>query len=264
MVLPQYLYNAYKKLSSCSVVKSHRTSEYALYEMDDIINSAFPSCYDTEGNAQKDLIRTMYLANQTEFIKYITNSSNKLNALILWTESRRIVLYFKLNGIVNIIFDDKTKKYKTVLCKPNLYSDMPHKPTQQTTSLILNNVRKTSIKTAKFADYRILQSPNRLSETTTLTKNATLPTNKDKTTALDYNKIITQLRDDNHDEKTDSVAININPNNTQHAHTNNIAHANNITNANANANTNTTNQVNHLLDWSNLSKIDNWADFNDV
>jgi hypothetical protein len=103
MSLPRRLYKLYRDAAACDLVKHSNTSEKALAEFKCILNEAQASD-DTE-IAQRALIWGMYQSNTAGCIAYISNPRNRVGALILWTESKRIANYFNLYGKAYVSWD---------------------------------------------------------------------------------------------------------------------------------------------------------------
>lgn len=109
MALHKRLYDCYKLVTKCKLVTGD-TSDDAIAEFQTLLNNAQP-VDDAEELAKRSLTKGMYYSNQDGFIKYISTTSNRVSALILWTESKRIVKFFDLQGKVHLSWNDETNTY---------------------------------------------------------------------------------------------------------------------------------------------------------
>lgn len=109
MALPKRLYDCYKLVTKCKLLAGD-TSDDAITEFQTLLNNAQP-VDDVEELAKRSLTKGMYYSNQEGFIRYISTTSNRVSALILWTESKRIVKFFDLQGKVHLSWNDETNTY---------------------------------------------------------------------------------------------------------------------------------------------------------
>lgn len=109
MSLPKRLYDIYKSVSQCAAVTGTITDE-TLLEFQNLINSAQPTD-NAEELTQRALVKSMYYSNPIGFIQYISLSKNRVGALILWTESKRIVRFFNLQGKVHLSWNSENQHY---------------------------------------------------------------------------------------------------------------------------------------------------------
>ena len=103
------LYNCYKQVLNCSLVKTKEISKENLEDFENILNTSLPNGSDEV--AQHTFCRTMYYNNPVGFIKYISFKKNKASSYILWTESKKIIRYFGLQGLVHLTWNKETGKY---------------------------------------------------------------------------------------------------------------------------------------------------------
>ena len=103
------LYQCYKKVAVCNLVKTREATVENITEFKQLLNDSLPR--DSTEAAMKSFTRGLYNSNQVGFLKYITNKDNRVSSLILWTESKRIVRYFRLSGLVFILWNDAENRY---------------------------------------------------------------------------------------------------------------------------------------------------------
>ena len=110
MALPKKLYDCFKQITKSKLL-ANDTSDDAITEFQTLLNSAQPLADDHVENAQRSIVKSMYYSNQDGFMRYISSSANRVSALILWTESKRIVNFFELHGRVHLSWNDETSSY---------------------------------------------------------------------------------------------------------------------------------------------------------
>ena len=91
MSLPKNLYTIYRALSNCTAVTTQVINDQTLLEFQTLVNQAQPNAADVEGNTQRAFTKSLYYSNPIGFMHYITMTRNRVAALVLWTESKRIV-----------------------------------------------------------------------------------------------------------------------------------------------------------------------------
>jgi len=111
MSLPKRLYDLYRQISQCPLVQTGEVTDETLEEFQNLLNEAQPQMDNPEEHAYRSLTKSMYHSNPVGFIKYISVSRNRVSALILWTESKRIVRFFSLQGRVHLSWDPTTQNY---------------------------------------------------------------------------------------------------------------------------------------------------------
>jgi hypothetical protein len=109
MSINNKLYNCYKKILNCPLVKSKEVNKENLEEFEKLLNSSLPN--GNEEVAQYAFCRTMYYSNTIGFVRYVSFKKNKVSSHILWTESRQIIRYFGLQGLVHLSWNKETGKY---------------------------------------------------------------------------------------------------------------------------------------------------------
>lgn len=106
MSLPERIIESYEKIKNSDLILNKVLSEENIIEFQNNLNYAQPE-NDDELKMQS-LVQYMYKANPINFIKFLLRS--RLHHLILWTESKCIVKYFGIYGIVYIKWDDNQYK----------------------------------------------------------------------------------------------------------------------------------------------------------
>lgn len=106
MKFPKNLYQGYQLLKTCSLVQKRDYSAAALQEFVDILNSCQPNPEDMD---RFSTVKDFYNASKHEYLKYIRNSH--LECTVPWTESKTIVNWFRLNGVVYLSYDYISNKY---------------------------------------------------------------------------------------------------------------------------------------------------------
>lgn len=121
MSLPKRLYDTYRSIQNCALLKNNDVSESALKEFENLLNESQPNTEDEQ--KYQFVVRGMYHSNPVGFTKYVSGPRNNVGALILWTESKRIVAYFNLKRRIHISWDKETKLYVVTLHKNMLSAD---------------------------------------------------------------------------------------------------------------------------------------------
>ena len=116
MALPQELYDAYKSLRGCELVRERRFTDKTIEEFQTFLNLAQPHnghSVETKSrlNINRELIRNIYKFNPMAFTNYISTPANRVPCLILWTESQKIVEHFGLKRFIHIGWDGDEKRY---------------------------------------------------------------------------------------------------------------------------------------------------------
>lgn len=111
MSLPKQLYDVYKQICQCPLVQNWEVTDETLAEFQQLLNAAQPASDNVEGNAQRTLTKAMYHSNPIGFMQYVSVRRNRVSALILWTESKRIVRFFELQGRVHLSWDSAKQQY---------------------------------------------------------------------------------------------------------------------------------------------------------
>lgn len=109
MSLPKRIYDLYRDLQASELVTSQKPTDENMAAFANLLNQCNPST--PEETAQRDLVRGMYYSNPVGFLKYISLARNRVSALILYTESKRVAKFFNLNGLVHIKWDETTSTY---------------------------------------------------------------------------------------------------------------------------------------------------------
>ena len=110
MSLYKNLYDGFKAVQNSRLVQSKGpVTDEDLEEFENLLNDAQPQ-NETERNYQQ-FFKGMYHSNPLGCIKYIYTGKNNVSACILWTESKRIIRYFNLQGRVHLSWNKETSKY---------------------------------------------------------------------------------------------------------------------------------------------------------
>ncbi len=123
MSLPKRIYELGKAIANSDLVLTKSPTPQNIAQFRDLLNQSFP--VDEKEAAQRELVRSMYYCNPFGFLQYISISRNRVKALILWTESKRIARFFELNRCVHISWNETTGLYDVVLYVPRDNSDVP-------------------------------------------------------------------------------------------------------------------------------------------
>lgn len=127
MSLPKYLYEPFKLITQCALVQSKEVTDENLKEFEQLLNQAQPTP-NTEAVIQQNFLKSMYYSSPNNLIKYIRQPVSHVGALVLWTESRRIVQFFNLQRLVHISWRDN--KYHVTKYVEQPYRD-PSKNTRR-------------------------------------------------------------------------------------------------------------------------------------
>jgi hypothetical protein len=110
MKYPSKLFQNYRAIKNCGLIKTKIVSEENLNEFEDLLNASQP-CLDNDSDEsiKYNSMKEFYLLNKHKFIDLIRNT--KLECLILWTESKSIINWFHLSGIVYLSYNYESKLY---------------------------------------------------------------------------------------------------------------------------------------------------------
>jgi hypothetical protein len=112
MSLPKRLYELFRELLETELVKSRKATAENMLVFQNLLNQANPT--SEAESAQHELVRGIYFSNPGSFAEYLRERRNRASALVLWTESKRIVKFFNLDGAVHISWDETEKTYRVV------------------------------------------------------------------------------------------------------------------------------------------------------
>jgi hypothetical protein len=107
MKLPRTLYVGYNLLKKSRVSVKKENDEEALSYFQNILNEAQPKT--PEDLILHRFVKGMYNENKNRFLSFIKNTS--FECLVLWTESRSIVNYLGLRGVVYTKWTGKETLY---------------------------------------------------------------------------------------------------------------------------------------------------------
>ena len=106
MRLPKSLYTGYRLLKKSRAVVSKQNDKEAITYFQNILNAAQPKEEDFE---LYKIVKSMFNENKYKFLKFITDT--KFECWVLWTDSRSIINYFKLRGVLYIKWLGKDDLY---------------------------------------------------------------------------------------------------------------------------------------------------------
>jgi hypothetical protein len=110
MHFPKHLYHGYQSIKNCALVRNKSYTQETLKEFETMLNSSQPR----DDCMEKFItVKDFYNANKFGFQKFIKGSP--LECTILWTESKSIVNWFHLRGIVYLSYDHKNNRYRVQL-----------------------------------------------------------------------------------------------------------------------------------------------------
>lgn len=110
MKFPKQLYNGYRAIVNCRLIKSQDYSPQALREFETILNDCQPL---TEHMERFNTVKDFYNTNKYNYQKFIRGT--QLECTILWTESKSIVNWFQLRGVIYLSYDYRDNQYRVEL-----------------------------------------------------------------------------------------------------------------------------------------------------
>lgn len=116
MSLPQRLYQLYREVTACELVKTRQATPENMLQFQNLLNKAFPE--NQVETHQRELVRSMYSSSPVGFYNYVYQNRSRVGALVLWTESRCLAKFFRVNRVVHISFDEKSQQYVVALYIP--------------------------------------------------------------------------------------------------------------------------------------------------
>ena len=99
-VFPDYLFSNYASAFESDLIKKKIFSQENIFAFEELLNAAQPT--DERDSLLRACVRQMYFANPNGFMRFIMHSNSRLNALVMWTESKRIVHHFGIKGLVYV------------------------------------------------------------------------------------------------------------------------------------------------------------------
>src|SRR3989338_11231729 len=104
MSLPKRLYQSFVSLRDCALASRNRIlDDDTMSEFQNLLNDALP-----QNDAEKEwchMVKCIYYSNPDESYRFFTNKKNKLRALVLWTDAKRITTMFNLRNVVHLRWD---------------------------------------------------------------------------------------------------------------------------------------------------------------
>jgi hypothetical protein len=187
MALPKPLYDVYRRICQCELVLNKTLTDLTLREFQNLINEAQPLLptptrtdptasptpttatpstpattveqskhaviNDAQLLAMYELVKGMYYSNKVAFMRYIFPYENKVNALVLWTESKQIAKWFNLIVLVYIKWDSLLNCY---IVERHRTRERPNTRQPYNRGMKSTNERQTT---------QTDQSPNQLNDT---------------------------------------------------------------------------------------------------
>jgi hypothetical protein len=177
MSVPKRLYDLFRSIENCDLVKRKSATKESMTEFERLLNESCPSTAE-EGH-HKDLVWAMYQSNQYEFINYVSMMQNRVGALILYTESKKIAKFFDVGALVHIRWDLEKKSYSVEPFvrrteRPNNYSRTNPRQRQVTKKTTYSDFRSSFRNTEpSYAD--AVRRPKRVQEEEVTVKSDTEP-----------------------------------------------------------------------------------------
>lgn len=109
MALPKRLFEVFTKIENCKLVANQDDSTEAINEFAALLNESSP--INEEETFRKKMVIDMYNSNPESFTRYVTNSKNRVSALILYLGCRAIVYYFRINKLAHVLWNTETTSY---------------------------------------------------------------------------------------------------------------------------------------------------------
>ena len=113
MRLLKSLYNGYNSLRKSRVVLKRDTDDEALKYFQKLLNNAQPTGGDDL--VVQRFVKSQYNDNKHRYLSFIRNTASE--CLVLWTESRSIVNFLGLRGLIYIKWDGSTRTYQVTKFK---------------------------------------------------------------------------------------------------------------------------------------------------
>ena len=110
MKLPKSLVNGYNSLRRSRAVVKKDNDEKALTYFQNFLNNSQP-----QGNEEKVLhrfVRGLYYENKRKFLFFIRYTS--FECLVLWTETRAIMKFLGVEGIINIRWQNESRTFQVM------------------------------------------------------------------------------------------------------------------------------------------------------
>jgi hypothetical protein len=111
--LPRRLRTNYKSIMTSDLVENKVLNETNLKAFQTLLNEAQP--YSDDESVIQKTIQFLYRQNVTSFYKFLIK--NKMNHVVLWTESKCIVMHLGLQGLVYISWNKEKRVYEVYLHK---------------------------------------------------------------------------------------------------------------------------------------------------
>ncbi len=110
MKFPKQLYNGYINIKDSRLVRDHDYTPKSLLEFQTMLNDSQPTAFDMERYLT---VKDFYTSNKRGYARFIRGTT--LECTVLWTESKSIINWFGLGGIVYLNYNSDTAKYAVEL-----------------------------------------------------------------------------------------------------------------------------------------------------
>lgn len=104
---PNHLKYSYQLIKSCKLITCRTPTVENLKEFEMLLNTAQPKPEDAENYK---VVKKLYRCNTYGFSRFV--GGTPMECLVLWTESKNVVNWLHLKGIVYIAYNPETAKYK--------------------------------------------------------------------------------------------------------------------------------------------------------
>lgn len=111
--LPGRLYGLFEKISACDLVANKNVTADSMQEFNDLLNATMTSHNNLKEFYYKEMTKNMHNANPSNFYKYVSDASNDLQPLVLWTTRANIAEFFDIKTLVYISWNRSARKFDT-------------------------------------------------------------------------------------------------------------------------------------------------------
>lgn len=108
MSLHKRLYDTFKLIRNCDLVLNGVVTDESLARFEVLLNEAQPLADEL---LYHKAVKDIYHCNPDNFYKYLSNSRNNAGALVLWTEKKCIVRYFRLFRKCHLTWNRESKTF---------------------------------------------------------------------------------------------------------------------------------------------------------
>jgi hypothetical protein len=196
MKLPRTLYVGYNLLKKSRVAVKKENDEEALSYFQNILNEAQPTT--PEDIALHRFVKGMYNENKHRFLSFIKNTS--FECLVLWTESRSIVNYLGLRGVVYAKWTGKETLYSVTQFQSTDMDENVANPTSHEHPLVRRQrkQKETKDQKIKFNAVTVMkrESPTPIPEPDTESPTPAPEETSELVTDQDHEETVDSLDDD--------------------------------------------------------------------